>query len=45
MAGYLGAKFNLVVIRNNPNAADFKIPELEGDAAILQAPPSSISAR
>src|SRR5262249_11400727 len=30
VAGYLGTKYNPVVIRDNPNLATFKIRELEG---------------
>lgn len=36
VAGYLGSKYNPVVIRDNPNSPTFKIRELEGDAAILE---------
>src|SRR5262249_56013591 len=35
VAGYLGSKYNPVVIRDNANAPAFRIRELEGDAAIL----------
>jgi hypothetical protein len=36
VAGYLGSRYNPVVIRDNPNTPTFKIRELEGDAAILE---------
>jgi Protein of unknown function (DUF1501) len=36
VAGYLGSKHNPVVIRDNPNAPNFKIRELEGVVANLE---------
>jgi uncharacterized protein (DUF1501 family) len=35
VAGYLGSRYNPVVIRDNANAPTFKIRELDGDAALL----------
>jgi hypothetical protein len=37
VAGYLGSRYNPVVIRDNPNAPEFRIRELEGVVPNLEA--------